>query len=367
MSYTDYYPGQYQTKNLFSPITQRVISINSPAFKSLTRDTTFKYDKKKNILVPDNKTNYIFNNYLGRWFHKDYKLKKDHKPPTAKDVDKLNKAKATYSRISEELRRDEVRAKAKAKAPPATKHNDYSFLDDPELLKELNADRNAKIAKMRDLKRGEFMGDSKPTTTNNLPEPVKFTKVKPERANMSYTFTTLPERFGTRLTRVTKKYDNLDFEKPGIDNLTNRKYYRIIIEINTSNAYKQILKILEENNNRLYWDNNNTKKIKYTYNTDHFYIDHKKVNKLLKVFLLLKNDSDSYLNNYQAYYSIFNTLKFDKDLIKKVEPKSSAAKFIKYYDEILNKYGREPFPKNINTNTNRAKSFKPPTNPNYTA
>ena len=247
----------YQTKNLFSPITQRVIVVNSPAFKSLTRDTTFTYDKEKNILVPDNKTNYIFNEYLGRWFHKDYKLKPVHKPPTEKEKEKLKKAYETFDRISKEL----------------------------------------------------------------SPAPMKFSKVKPER-KVAFMETTTKESKPEQTWSSERQYKN----------------FQNIIK---SPEYKDIIELLNETNDKLYYDYNNTKEIKYIKDSKE---------PLLKLFKNFENiNSGIKLEEaVKSYNTIFNTFKWFQTLNKKKEPSplpkiqqfSTAWYFINNYDEILNRYGR---------------------------
>lgn len=279
----------YQTKNLFSPITQRVIIVNSPAFKSLTRDTTFTYDKEKNILVPDNKTNYIFNEYLGRWFHKDYKLKPVHKPPTEKEKEKLKKAYETFDRISKEL----------------------------------------------------------------SPAPMKFSKVKPERKVAFMETTTMESKPKTydiddkdsynvfRANRDSKIRADRIKNQPQPFTWSSERQYKNFQNIIKSPEYKDIIELLNETNDKLYSDYNNTKEIKYIKDSKE---------SLLKLFKNFENiNSGIKLEEaVKSYNTIFNTFKWFQTLNKKKEPSplpkiqqfSTAWYFINNYDEILNRYGR---------------------------
>jgi hypothetical protein len=189
---------------LHNPITQRLVKVGSNSFKALTRDTTFTHDKNNKLLVPNDKTNYTFDEKLKRWIHNDYgkKAKKKRLPP----INIFSKPKPEKMEMQSLLKT--INESSPARAP----HWRPRVLATPAL--------------------GELPLVSKP-------------KVRPEKVNMQYSF-------------ISK-----EMKAPESSYKSNRNY-KILNEISNSEQYKNILDILDTYKNRLYYDDKDKKRLQYT-------------------------------------------------------------------------------------------------------
>lgn len=250
---------------LHNPITQRLVKVGSNSFKALTRDTTFTHDKNNKILVPNDKTNYTFDEKLKRWIHNDYG-KKANKKKRLPPINIFSKPKPEKMEMQ-------------------------------SLLKTFN----------------ELLP---PIPLAQPVEPlVSKQKVKPEKVNMQYSFT------------------SKEMKAPESSYKSNRNY-KILNEISNSEQYKNILDILDTYKNRLYYDDKDKKRLKYT-------LGGSEGESLSNLFRTFENiDSKEKLDKaVKAYNTIFKNLQLDIRDVEKIQSMSSARFFVRDFDEILSTYG----------------------------
>ncbi len=346
--------GYYQTANVFNPFTNKPINQDSLAFKLLSN---FSFDKEKNILVPFDKSNFIYNDYLERWISKNYKLKKKDLKPTEEDL-KLRKkwfdqaynqpekfAKVKPERVNLQMSRNLDLNKNTKAAPEIKSRISNKNLDIMKSFK-VNPEVNIKISKRNlDLnKNSKLSSEIKSKVSNKNLDIMKSSKVKPEKLNRFSRLDTMqngpseimlleapPIIKSEKKPRKSRKKIELE----DISDLTSERAIRVqkrFDDIVKSREFKNILELLLETKNKLYHDVDNKKRIKFT-------INDAPQNKLSQLFRSFENiNSLAKLNNaIKNYNNIFSTFKFEN---KKVEPFSTAWFYAKDHDQLVEDFGR---------------------------
>ena len=274
--------------SVFNPITNKKVKVGSNVYKCLTADTIFTHDLQNNILIPNVKTNYNWNTRLKRWLHKNY-VKPTPKPRVKKPV-------LTTER--------------------------------PAIRVSLNVEGNPYSDELKDALRR--LGQMKIQEVGN---PVK---VKPQKIYMSID-TPILTSSKLRPTKANKFKSELNVLKSGPK--LNAKYMKVFKEIVDTRAYNRIVDTLDDFQNKLYWDYDDKKEIGYSH------AGNEKLSRLFKTFedVVNKPTGQNLDNAIKAFNTIFNTLQFDKKLVKKIEDASTVDLFIKDMDDILSEVGRNPF------------------------
>ena len=306
--------GLYDTANVFNPFTNKPINQDSLAFKLLSN---FSYDKEKNILVPFDKSNFIYNDYLERWISKNYKLKKKDLKPNEEDLALRKKW------FNQAYNQPEKFAKAK-----------------PEKI-------NLQMSRNLDLnKNTKASPEMKSKVSNKNLDIMKSSKVKPEKLDRFSRLDTMqngpseillleaPPVVKSEASKKPRK-SRKKIELEDISDLTSERAIRVqkrFDDIVKSREYKNILELLLETKNKLYHDVDNKKRIKFTINDT----PQNKLSQLLRSFENI--NSLAKLNNaIKNYNNIFSTFKFEN---KKVEPFSTAWFYARDHDEIMNNFGQ---------------------------
>jgi hypothetical protein len=313
--------GFYQTQNLFNPLTNKAIKRDSIAFKLLSN---FSYDKDNNILIPNDKSNFTFNEYLNRWLSNDYgrrsvpggaspspKIKKKDLKP---DDEELALRKKYY-----DMAYSEDKPIKFAKAPKVS----VSFTSKMEEPIYSNTKNKS------EMKTQVSQRDSAPLFEHAVREVDILKNTKP--AAESYdSFSKLNEVKQKKPRKPRKK-----MELEGISDITSDASLKIqkkLADVVRSREYQNIIELLQETKNKLYHDYDNKKRIKFTVNDEpqnkliSLFRTFENINSLAKLKLAVKN-----------YNNIFSTFKFEE---KAVAPFSTSWFYARDHDEILNSYGR---------------------------
>lgn len=286
--------GYYQSVNLFNPLNNKAIKKDSIAFKLLSN---FSYDKENNILIPNDKSNFTYNEYLNRWLSNDYKVKKKDLKPDAKEL---------------ALRK---------------KYYDMAF----------NDDKPVKFAKVPKVSVSFSSKMEEPIYTNTKNKSKKLVKTSSRDLDILNNTKAAPE-FTQREVKTTNKKPRKPRKKMELEDINDitsdasLKIQKKLADVVRSREYQNIIELLQETKNKLYHDSDNKKRIKFTVNDEPqnklitLFRTFENINSLAKLKLAVKN-----------YNSIFSTFKFEE---KEVKPFSTAWFFIRDFDEILNDYGR---------------------------
>ena len=289
--------GFYQTVNLFNPLTNKAIKRDSIAFKLLSN---FSYDKDNNILIPNDKSNFTFNEYLNRWLSNDYKIKKKDLKP---DDEELALRKKYY-----DIAYSDDNPVKFAKTPKVSV-SFSSKMEEPIYSNTKNTSQRFVKTSSRDL---DILKNTKPAA-ESYDRYSKLGEVKQKKPR-----------------KPRKKMELEDINDITSD--ASLKIQKKLADVVRSREYQNIIELLQETKNKLYHDSDNKKRIKFTVNDE-------PENKLIKLFRTFENINSLAklklaVKNYNA---ILSTFKFEN---KVVAPFSTAWFYARDHDQLVEDFGQ---------------------------
>lgn len=299
--------GYYQSVNLFNPLNNKAIKKDSMAFKLLSN---FSYDKENNILIPNDKSNFTFNEYLNRWLSNDYGRRSV--PGGASPSPKIKKKDAKPDNEELALRK---------------KYYDMAF----------NDDKPQKFAKVPRVSVSFTSKMEEPIYSNTKNKSQKFVKTSSRDLDILNNTKLAPEFTQREVKEKNKKprKPRKKMELEGISDITSDASLQIqkkLSDVVRSREYQNIIELLQETKNKLYHDSDNKKRIKFTVNDEpqnkliSLFRTFENINSLAKLKLAIKN-----------YNSIFSTFKFEEKTIK---PFSTAWFYARDHDQLVEDFGQ---------------------------